>query len=98
MITHSTRIFSWDKATRTMSVDISTLGPTPFGRAYDDAADEGFQLVSHLTGAVAMFAVTGHVYSKGPDRELLAWVLKPTAAALRAQPTLRGLTVKVFNT
>ena len=57
---HNTREFNWNPETKTFSAEASTLrgyhpiawpiGWPVLGRVYDDAADEGFTLVSAKTG------------------------------------------------
>lgn len=70
---HSTREFSWHLDTKTFAADASELrwpiGRAPLGRVYDDAADEGFTLVSHVTGQKVAVALdkteTSEDYSGG---------------------------------
>lgn len=51
---HSTRDFAWNPLTKTFVAEASELrwkpGWPPLHRVYDDACDEGFTLVSHMTG------------------------------------------------
>ncbi len=57
---HNTNQFDWDGATKIFSADASTLGwpvgAPALGRVYDDAADEGFTLVSAKTGKAVVVA------------------------------------------
>lgn len=98
MITHSSRLFAWHRETREFTADVSSLGPIPFSQPHADAADEGFQMVSHRTSAIAKFVVVKRLYSKDVDRELQGWVLMATQHTVQAQPYLRGVRVTVFNT
>ena len=91
----STRQFSYNKDTRTFVAEASDLGSDPFQRIYEDAADEGVELVSHVTGKSAKFAVNS--YERNDDHEFIAWNLVPTAETIRKNPRMRGVTMIIFN-
>lgn len=61
-----------------------------FGRAYDDACDEGMTLVNPDTGREARFVVDR---TEVRDGEIVAWHL----VLLPGQRVLQGLTITLFN-
>ena len=91
---YSTRMFSYDKENRTFVTEISTIrrnGPA-MGKLYDDAADEGFTLVSHKTGAEVMYYyVDAAVNDEG---EVTEWIFKE--AEVRGKEN-HNTQVTVFN-
>ena len=57
--TLSTRLFTYDKDTKTFSTEMSDL-PRSFNvvRIWDDACDQGFWLESHVTGQKKLFSIS----------------------------------------
>lgn len=94
MAHHSSK-FEYDKATRTFLVDISDLGPNPWCRPYSDAIDLGIDIVSAKTGKVATFVVDGEV--RGPDDDIIYWVLKPTGTSKAQYLLPNELSMHVYN-
>ena len=91
--------FDWDSAERSFSAEASMLtrgGRVPlFQRIYQDACDEGLEMVSAKTGSVAKFAVNETKYDGEGD--LLYWKLVPTVETKRKMPELDGVTVTIYN-
>lgn len=94
----STKLFFYDKDRKSFSQEASTLqgsgvpGKVLFGQLYDDAADEGFVLVSHKTGKGVPFHFS-NVEVDG-EGEVLAWHFK--SAANRYAPESK-LSLTVWN-
>ena len=82
-------IFNWDGNMFTQ--EASTLAGNGFklGRVYDDAADEGFSMISAKTGRVVVFARHHTEYST--DRELL-W-----EDFISVTPGHRGIIARIWN-
>jgi hypothetical protein len=88
MTIFSTKDFSFDSETKTLSQEISTLSQggrrKVFKQIYLDACDEGLTLVSAETGLELDFVVEKEDYSgHGEDRELAGWRMIPTRESLR---------------
>lgn len=99
---HSIKDFHFHHNTMTLSAEASELsqGHTRFvfGQVYDDAADEGFVIVSSTTGRRATFVVCNVDYND--DREVVAWHLTPTPETLRDTKLpshVARMRVTVFN-
>lgn len=74
--------------------------PSPFGRVYDDACDEGLTLVSHVTGREMVFAVD-HI-ERDREGDLMYWDLKPVRELVLRHSGPRSadlarMTVRVYN-
>jgi hypothetical protein len=99
MIYFSTRLFSYNKNSKTFSTEMSTLDEggkkQVFCQVYNDAADEGFTLISHQTGDEIKFALD-HV-ERDQDDDILFWDLVPDTRDLRGKPQCKGLTIRIFN-
>jgi hypothetical protein len=80
--------FLWDADTRTYTIDMSMLGG--FGRAFDDACDEGLTLVERHGLREVVCVVDDTV--KNRDGDVIIWVLKPWR--YKGPP----FTVEVLNT
>ncbi len=84
------------------SCDMSTLsrgGTVPgFGRVWDDACDEGFNLVSMLPGKVTTFAVVLTIREKALEEigDVRYWEL--AAVGGYRNPTIDAARIKVWNT
>ena len=60
----SSKQFTYTKSEKTFSIEASDANGFPFkSRLYDDAADEGFVLVSHKTGRSQPFYFDRVIYS-----------------------------------
>ncbi len=94
LLRYSTKLFHWDKETRTLTAEASDLERFEqiFDRIWDDAADEGFTLVSHHTGRQVTFVITVTEYT--PDRDIAGWWLKPVRIGARDVQDIR---VHVIN-
>ena len=77
---YSTRMFSYDKETRTFVAEASTIqrGNKIMGPLYDDACDEGFTLVSHKTGAEVMYYYVDTV--RDAEGEIIKWTFREVAS------------------
>lgn len=93
-MTHSTKKFYYDAERKTLSIDVSDLGPNPWIQAYPDSIDLGLDIISHLTGSPVRFVVN---HEERVDNELVAWELIPTDSTLRNAPSTRGITLVVYN-
>lgn len=85
----STDHFHYNKTDKTFVADISDLnGRLRMIRAYPDACDAGFDMVSAKTGAVVRFVETAEVRNDG---DISYWEFKSIG------PKNRGLKVIIFN-
>jgi hypothetical protein len=74
--------------------EISDFGHSfQFTQIYDDSCDRGFTLQSR-TGKVANFYLAE---TKVVEGDLLYWKLLPTDEAVRANPNLHDVSVRIFN-
>lgn len=92
---HLSSQFSYDRDTNTFTAWVAELGSYAFKRLYEDACDEGFEIVSCKSGSVSTFYVeTEH---RDDDNDVTHWTLKPTTETLRKHPLLKDTKVIVFN-
>ena len=100
MIKHSTRIMSYNTASKMFVVERSMLdqgGQLPIDcQVYDDACDAGFTLISHITGCEVIF--TFKEYLRDDEGEAYAAVYSIDTKSARRYPALAGATVHVLNT
>ena len=91
--------FDYNRETKTFVQEISSLsqGSTKqvFSQVYDDACDEGFRIVSKVTGKSVVYVVDGHDYNA--DNEIQGWRLIPTRDSIRRVPECKGTHVLVIN-
>lgn len=98
----STKGFTFVRETGSLVEEISTLSQggkiQVWGQVYDDAADEGFTLVSHRTGVEVVYYLDHEEYSgQGEDREIAGWRFYPTEESKRQYPQCRNTSVLVIN-
>lgn len=95
----NTKIFTYDVSKKCFVAEMSDLGRDyPFVQIYNDACDEGLELVSEITGNVSKWFVNSHEYTGiDDDRELVATVLKPTPESVRKYSALKECTMIIFN-
>jgi hypothetical protein len=94
--TVSTKHFHFDKAANVFSAEASELPKINLlSPIYDDACDEGFALISAVTGTLATFYLS-HTESS-PDGECLAWHFKPAGPFNGVLFGLRNTTLVIFN-
>lgn len=94
----STAKFTWIAQSKEFLQEISILqhgGCNVFGPLYNDACDQGFVLVSHLTGVEHEFVLFKE--HRDGDGETRFWEFRPTPASIRRQPKIEGYTVIVDN-
>ena len=83
--------FSWNKDTKTLTTEASTLGSIREGtwwmhQIYDDACDTGITIRSHYTGKDQTFYLTKELYQgRGEDRELVGWEFAPVDKKCKAK-------------
>lgn len=82
----STRQLRWDREARTFTADASDLNG--FGRVWNDSADTGFTLVSHMTGQEAVVVMTDEKIDREGD--ILWWDFAPISRD-------HQFTVRIFN-
>lgn len=90
----STERFSYHRDLKTFTAEASDLNHTGcnfLGRLYDDAADVGFCLVSHKTGAVEPFYLDN--VDRDREGDVRAWEFLPVNKALREG----GIKLTIFN-
>lgn len=68
----------------------------PLKQFYDDACDTGFLLVSAKTGVAAGFTLSDCQLDL--DNDVVCWVFKPTADAIRRNPKLQHTEARIYNT
>lgn len=95
----STCEFSYSRVTKTLCAELSTLargkqipGMQPI---YDDAADEGICLRSHVTGAIVRFYHSST--DDDSDGDVAGWRFLPIAEDVRKNPALKGLSMLIIN-
>lgn len=95
----SSRAFHYNPETKTFTAEISELsrGGTadPFGRVYDDAADEGFVIVSSKTGDEVTFVINGA--DRDSDGDIAGWVLVPINRKSGYRDCSKDFSVLVIN-
>ena len=94
MTTHNTRQFTYDGLNKRFAADVSDLGSNPFVQVYPDALDQGIRVVSEKTDQEAIFVVDRENYN---DDGLQHWMLIPTRDSVKKNPTLRGVSMILFN-
>lgn len=102
MTTLSTKDFKFDRVSRRLTAEISSLGHgnklNIWTQAYPDSCDEGVRVVSEHTGEEIMFVVEKiDYYGHGEDRELGGWHLVPTDESKRRVPKCRDLKMLIIN-
>lgn len=85
---------NWSANGLEYTTEASDLGRCPFGRVYDDAADEGFKLLSPRTGQEIVLAVNS--VKRNADNEIQWWDLRPVGA-LPAHLRDLNMLVRVYN-
>ncbi|WP_407303456.1 hypothetical protein [Acinetobacter sp.] len=91
--------FTYTKRTNSFVTDMSEIshsGADPLGQLYDDAADQGFVMISHKTHEAVEFYLD-HT-EREADGDIRYWLFKPTAAAVRKNPKLADAKVMIVNT
>jgi hypothetical protein len=84
-----TDLFTFDRDSNMLVGEMSTVLPKGFGRVFNDSCDEGFTLVSQVTGHRVVMMVN-HI--EKDDGDLVYWDLIP------AELNKAGLMkVRIFN-
>lgn len=96
---YSTKQFNYDPTTKVFSADASDLqrGDVTvdlFGRVFNDSADEGLILVSHVTGAPLVFYV--EETHRNADGDVTHWELNMAPESKRQNPGIR-VQIKIWN-
>jgi len=106
----TTKLFAYDKGTKTFFQEMSTLEGNAdesdpsrktkarslvFHQVYPDACDEGMTLVSARTGEEVDYVVIEQ--ERAVDGELESWTLVPTKQALKRVPRARGTKIIIWN-
>ena len=75
--------------------ELSDLRPyRVLGPLYDDACDQGFQLVSQWSGNVVPMTLSEQ---KDHEGDISVWIFKPTSEAIRKVPVCAGIEVHILN-
>lgn len=77
----NTRELTWDSQRRWFIAEASEL-PQP-GRIWDDAADIGYELISHRTGEAVLFYL--HKEIRDRDGDIEAWIYRPVRTEVEAE-------------
>jgi len=91
--------FTFSKKTNMFVADMSEVshgGYNILSQLYNDAADQGFVMISHKTHAAVEFYLD-HT-EREADGDVRFWLFKPTANAVRKNPQLAGTKVMIVNT
>jgi len=92
-------LFSWDKESRMLVGEISTLQANGqgnlYGQIYDDACDVGFQIRSRRTDETVVFYLADEVRTEEQDDQV--WIFLPVAECIRKNPKLAEVSVHVLN-
>ena len=94
---HTTKNFTVDTATMTMSCDMSIIRRFDrlYPRFYPESCGDGVILESHITGKVSSWYVAQE--HRNHDNDITHWDLLPTVETLRTMPQLREWQVVIFN-
>lgn len=91
----SSEYFYYDKATKTFATEMSQCnGKLQIKNLYKDEVDQGFVMVSELTGKSALFVLCG---VDSNLEAVISWRFNPSIEAINDNPTLTGVKVIVFN-
>lgn len=102
----STSQFRYDPSTKVFTAFMSDFGALSdqlvnpvFGRVYDDSYDEGFVMISKMTGVEVVYVV-GHTQTND-DNDVEHWDLVPITKTgrsyLNPDDPGYGTTVRIFN-
>ena len=94
----SSKRFSWNPATKEFTAEMSEVshgGLNPLGQLYNDAADQGFVMVSDKTGKPVQFFL--HDTQRDADHDVKFWEFHPIMSAVFYNPQLQGVKVIIFN-
>ena len=92
----STKAFTWNPESRVFVAEISSLGERVLGPLYNDACDKGFVLESEWSGNLVPVHLSRREVNEY-DGDLVMWIFKPTADAVRKVPVCAGIEVHVLN-
>jgi hypothetical protein len=91
--------FSYDREQKMFTEEISTLSQggrrQVFSQVYDDACDEGFKMISKVTGKIVYYVVDSE--DRDGENELQGWRLVPTRDSIRRVPECKGTSVLIIN-
>lgn len=93
----SSKYFSFNKEAKQFATEVSMLSQVGqvWDRIFADSADQGFEVVSEVTGKTSTWFVE-HIDVQ--DGEIQGWRLKPTIGTIVRLPQLRGTKMLVVNT
>lgn len=92
----SSKLFSYSGDIRLFTADASQLrDASPFDCLYEDAADQGFLMLSAKSGDLVPF-VLASVDTHGGD--IAGWHFVPDGYSVKKRPSLAGLRVLIVNT
>lgn len=90
----STKMLSWNAATKTFAGEISDAKGS-FCRAYPDACDEGVRVCNPDTGAEVMYVTVRS--ERDNEGDLIALHMEPTPESVRRVPGSKGTKLVLFN-
>ena len=90
--------FTYNTSDKTFTIDSSDMSGNHFQQLWNDACDEGFAMISNITGNTVTFYLSDIIYNGfGDDTELTHWIYKPIDTDVRKYPQLAGVKVIIFN-
>ena len=95
VIAFPSRMFDFDKRTKTFSAETSDLGNRHLQMLYDDAADVGFGMTSTRTGNQITFGLLD--VKKDAEGDITSWTYAPTADSIRKVPECLRMKAEIFN-
>jgi hypothetical protein len=99
LIEFPSKMFTYNKADKTLTCEASTMENRHLQRLYDDACDVGFAVKSDKTNHVIVYVMTSPIYhGQGEDREIGGWAYTVSSESMRKYPECVGTKAVVFNT
>jgi hypothetical protein len=92
---YDTKHFTWIGESNYFVAEISTV-PAVLRQLWNDSLDLGFCMISHKTGNEAFFTLIAG--ERDDDGDYVFWLFKPTQSSIDANPRLKDVFVKIFNT
>ena len=88
-------IFSHYPRAKRLVAEISDTGLRGFEPLYDDAIDVGFAIRNSKTNNITRWSLSDTIHDQ--EFEVINWIFVPAPESVRANPTLAGYTLILFN-
>ena len=93
-VEHFTANFSYDAASNVMITEASELSSPLYGPLYQDAADVGFKLISHLTGRSIDVYLDEELTRRSPSGAIVMFGFRPCQPCI---PQVDGMVIYIVN-